>query len=94
MLMILSVEMSLIGIHWALHTSGLVRDSLVVCLVAVGLLHYGLLGTTWVAAIRSDRTGQIFRHKLLPILGIILAAGPGGVLAMSLTGKLLEILIN
>ncbi len=94
MLMILSVEMSLIGIHWALHTSGLVRDSLVVCLVAVGLLHFGLLGTTWAAAIRSDCTGQMFQHKFLPIVGIMLVAGPGGVLAMSLTGKLLEILIN
>ena len=38
-------------------------------------------GTTWPAAIRSDRTGLIFKRKLLPILGIILAAGPGAVCA-------------
>ena len=94
MLMILIVEMSLIGIHWALYTSGVVQDSLVVCLAAVGLLHFGLLGATWVAAIRSDRTRHIFQRRLLPIAGIMLAAGPGGVLAMSLVGTLLEILIN
>ena len=89
MLMILSIEMSLIGIHWALYTSGVVQDSLVACLAAVGLLHFGLLGTTWVAAIRSDRTGQIFRRKFLPIAGIILAAGPGGMLATFLIGGLM-----
>ncbi len=94
MLMILSVEMFLFGIHWALYTSGVGVDSFVACLAAVGLLQFGLLGATWVAAIRSDLTRHIFQRRFLPIVGIMLAAGPGGVLAMSLIGALMETLVN
>ena len=93
MVILLIVEISLLWVNWALHTSGAVQNSFGVCLVAVCLLHFGLLGTTWVAAITSDRTGQIFERRLLPIAGIILAAGPGGVLAVFLIGTLVTMLI-
>ena len=81
-------------INWALYTLGWIDESHLIVVLAAPLLHVGLIGTTWAAAIRSDRTGQIFKHKLLPILGIILAAGPGGLMTMFLIGTLLEILIN
>ena len=93
MLILLIVEMSLLWINWALHTSGVVQNSFGLCLAAICLLHFGLVGTTWVAAIRSDRTGQIFERRLLPIAGIVLAAGPGGLLAIVLIGTLVTSLI-
>ena len=76
-------------INWALYTLGWIDESHLIVVLAAPLLHVGLIGTTWAAAIRSDRTGQIFKHKLLPILGIILAAGPGGMSATFLIGGLM-----
>ncbi len=94
MLTFLLAEMFLSWINWALYTLGWIDESRLIVVVAAPLLHVGLIGTTWAAAIRSDRTGQIFKHKLLPILGIILAANPGGILAMRLINRLIYSLSN
>ncbi|MCH8912770.1 MAG: hypothetical protein IIA33_04290 [Planctomycetes bacterium] len=89
MLTLLLAVTFLSWINWALYTLGWINESRLIVVVAAPLLHVGLIGTTWASAIRSDRTGQIFRHKLLPILGIILAAGPGGMSATFLIGRLM-----
>lgn len=94
MLTLLLAEVLLSWINWALYTLGWIDESRLIVVVAAPLLHVGLIGTTWAAAIRSDRTGQVFRHKLLPILGIIFAAGPGGMLATLLISRLISSFFN
>lgn len=46
------------------------------------LLNLVFTGLIWISAIRSDRTGHLFENKMLPILGILLAAGPGTLLPL------------
>ncbi len=94
MLMLFLAETLLLWINWALYTSGLIHESRTIVVVVVVLSHISLIGTSWAAAIKSDRTGHIFEHKLLPILGIMLAGGPGGLLAMLLIGRRISSFFN
>ncbi len=94
MLMLFLAEILLLWINWALYTMGLIYESRMIVLSVIGLSHVALIGTTWAAAIKSDRTGYIFEHKLLPIFGIILASGPGVILAMALLSGLISSFFN
>ncbi len=93
-LMLFLAETLLLWINWALFTSGLISESSIVVVIEVVLVHISLIGASWAAAIKSDRTGHIFEHKLLPILGIMLVGGPGGVFAMRLITRLISSLFN
>ncbi len=94
MLMLFLAEVLLLWINWALYTSGLICESRILIVVVVALSHISLIGTSWAAAIKSDRTGHIFEHKLLPILGIMLAGGPGAILATQLITRLISSFFN
>ncbi len=93
-LMLLLAETLLLWINWALFTSGLNYELRVIVVSVVGLFHISLIGTSWAAAIKSDRTGHIFEHKLLPILGVILVGGPGGLFATQLITRLITSFFN
>ncbi len=48
-------------------------------LQALVLLHMVLICNVWAAAIRSDRTGLLFRRTVAPILGTIVSGGVGAI---------------